>query len=235
MPIGSMYENGTYLARNPTWHAEDSPWKAKQIINMLRRNHVKPTTVCEIGCGAGEILRCLADEYGGDVDFSGYEISPQAYEICKEKERPNLHFLLENLVEREAAIDRAFDLVLVIDVIEHIEDCFGFLRQMRTKGEFKLFHIPLDVSVESVLLGFILDGRASAGHIHYFTKESALAALHDTGYSIIDSCHTCGYIDLPHPRWKDNLLKIPRGMFFALHQDWAARIMGRCSLLVLAK
>ena len=231
MSIGRIYEDGTYLAKNPTWHAEDSQWKAEQVLNMLRRNNVKPTTVCEIGCGAGEMLHCMANVYGAGVQFSGYEISPQAFEICKRKEQPNLHFYLEDIVDREAA----YDLVLVIDVVEHVEDCYRFLRQVRTKGKFKLFHIPLDLSVESVLLGFILDGRASAGHIHYFTKETALAALLDTGYTIIDSCHTCGYLNLPNPRWKANLFKIPRKLFFNVHQDWAARILGRCSLLVLAK
>ena len=231
MAIGRIYQDGTYLAKNPTWHAEDSAWKARQIAGMLRKHNVVPSRVCEIGCGAGEILHCLADEYGDDVDFSGYEISPQAFEICRRKEQPNLRFFLENITEREAA----FDLVLVIDVIEHIEDCFGFLRKVRTKGEYKLFHIPLDVSVGSVLLNFVLSGRSSAGHIHYFTKEAALAALEDTGYTIIDCCYTCGYMDLPNPRWKDNLFNIPRRAFFALHQDLAVRIMGRFSLLVLAK
>src|SRR5690606_39364807 len=47
--------------------------------------------------------------------------------------------------------DGGFDLVLCIDVFEHIEDYLGFLRILRDKGTYKLFHIPLDMTVLSVL------------------------------------------------------------------------------------
>ena len=50
-----MYLDGTYLEHKPTWHVEDSPWKAKQIHTILSKNNIKPNTVCEVGCGAGEI------------------------------------------------------------------------------------------------------------------------------------------------------------------------------------
>jgi cyclopropane fatty-acyl-phospholipid synthase-like methyltransferase len=90
----TIYQNGTYLENNLTWNAEDSPWKARQIAKILRKNNITPSTVCEVGCGAGEILNCLANEYGDQVVFSGYEISPQAFELCKNKERRNLSFYL---------------------------------------------------------------------------------------------------------------------------------------------
>ena len=56
MPKG-IYTNGYYLEKNPTWHVEDSSWKAKNIIKMMKRNNIVPKTICEVGCGAGEILR----------------------------------------------------------------------------------------------------------------------------------------------------------------------------------
>lgn len=46
-----------------------------------------------------------------------------------------------------------YDLVLVIDVVEHVEDCFSFLRQTKLKGRFKLFHIPLDTHISGTLRG----------------------------------------------------------------------------------
>ena len=56
----SIYSDGTYLRNNPDWHVDDSPWKAKHIAAMLERHGIVPQTVCEIGCGAGEVLRALS-------------------------------------------------------------------------------------------------------------------------------------------------------------------------------
>ncbi len=99
MTTSSMYEDGTYLQCNPTWHQADSAWKAEHIRRILKKNGITPATICEIGCGAGEILTCLADDQGEKTIFHGYDISPQAMDICKKKERSNVHFFHENLLE----------------------------------------------------------------------------------------------------------------------------------------
>jgi ubiquinone/menaquinone biosynthesis C-methylase UbiE len=70
-PAGSIYETGEYLERNPSYHVEDSAWKARQILEMIRRNALEPRTVCEIGCGAGEILKQLQSSMPADTEFSG--------------------------------------------------------------------------------------------------------------------------------------------------------------------
>jgi SAM-dependent methyltransferase len=233
MSQDAIYRNGSYLSSNPTWHEEDSPWKARQVARMLGKNGIVPSSVCEVGCGAGGILASLAAEYGDGVQFSGYEISPQAVEICEKKRRPNLRFFLKNLFDEPAP---AFDVVLAIDVLEHVEDYFGFLRKLKGCGTYKLLHIPLDLSVQSMLRSSILlNSRASVGHIHYFTKETALATLKDAGYEVIDHSYTAPSLELPDLPWETRLMHLPRRLLFALHRDWAARILGGFSLLVLAK
>lgn len=233
MTANNVYKDGTYLDNNPTWHEQDSSWKAKQVARILKGNNINPLTVCEVGCGAGEILNCLVVDYGVNVVFSGYEISPQAFERCKRKEKPNLHFFLQDLLAEKEAY---FDVVMAMDVFEHVEDYFGFLRKLREKGKYKIFHIPLDLSVQSVLRSSpILKSRARIGHIHYFTKETALATLKDTGYDVIDSFYTRGSLEVPNRGLKANLLRLPRKLLFSIHQDLTVRILGGFSLLVLAK
>ena len=78
-----IYENGTYLDSNPSWHEEDSLWKSIKIRKIIERNSLSPRVICEVGCGAGEILNQLSLQFDGNVKFFGYEISPQAFEICK--------------------------------------------------------------------------------------------------------------------------------------------------------
>ncbi|AFL80696.1 hypothetical protein Aeqsu_1200 [Aequorivita sublithincola DSM 14238] len=41
--------NGEYLQKNPTWHIEDSPWKASQIVKMLARNPINPQMLFQSG------------------------------------------------------------------------------------------------------------------------------------------------------------------------------------------
>ncbi len=229
----NIYTDGSYLKSNPSWHAEDSPWKAHHIIKILNSNRLKPTNICEIGCGSGEILKFLSMELGNKIMFYGYEISPQAFEIAKEKETQNLKFYLKDALDIKTTV---FDIVMVIDVLEHIENYFDFLRKVRTKGKYKIFHIPLDLSVQTVLRASpLLKSRASVGHIHYFTKETALASLADTGYEIIDFFYTKDFLKVPNLGWKTKLLKLPRELFFAINQDITVRIFGRFSLLVLAR
>ena len=229
----NIYKDGSYLEKNPTWHQEDSPWKAQQIIRILTKNNITPSTICEVGCGAGEILKCLNSELGDNVTFAGYEISPQAFEICSKKETNNLKFYLTDLLEEK---NTTFDVVMAIDVFEHVEDYFGFLRKLRKKAKYKIFHIPLDLSVQSVLRGNnLLERRKGVGHIHHFTKETALATLKDTGYEIIDYFYTRSALELESKSIKCTILKLPRKLFFAASKDWAARVLGGFSLLVLAK
>src|SRR5437667_11573148 len=87
-----VYISGDYLLKNPDWHVEESLWKAERIWEMLVRNQLKPTTVCEIGCGAGEVLRQLQLRAENSCSFWGFDISPQALELCRQRANEHLHF-----------------------------------------------------------------------------------------------------------------------------------------------
>ncbi len=229
--MATIYSDGTYLRNNPRWHAGDSAWKAGHIARLLERNRIAPASVCEVGCGAGEILVHLAEELAPTTRFVGYEISPQAYSLCAPKAGGNLEFRLGNVFDDS----ERFDVAMAIDVFEHVEDYFSFLRRLKTKAAHKVFHIPLELSALMVARGRpLLEQRRAVGHIHHFCKETALATLADTGYRVIDHCYTSGRTDLPGLGWKTRLLKGPRQALYALNADLAARVLGGYSLLVLA-
>jgi 2-polyprenyl-3-methyl-5-hydroxy-6-metoxy-1,4-benzoquinol methylase len=228
----SMYQTGEYVEKNPTYHVEDSSWKAGQILQMLAKNHLEPRTVCEVGCGAGEILRQLQSQLPATTEFFGYEISPQAFALCQERANELLHFKCEDLLTADAP---HFDLLLCIDVFEHVPDYLSFLKSVRRKAQHKIFHIPLDMSAQWVLRGRpILREREQAGHLHYFMKDTALASLRDAGYKILDTAYTAGAID--HPRsLKARLASWPRRLLTKVNQDLVVRVLGGYSLLVLAE
>ncbi len=233
MQLEDIYMKGQYLDKNPTWHIEDSEWKANHIINLINSHHLPISSICEIGCGAGEILRQLFLKMPNNIIFSGYELSPQAFNLCQTRETERLNFKCQNLFED---LEAYFDLALCIDVFEHVDDYINFLRKLKDKASYKIFHIPLDISLSSVLrVSPILQARQNVGHIHYFTKETALATLEDTGYQIIDYHITAGSIDLPITSFKTRLAKIPRQLLYMINPSIAARVLGGYSLLVIAK
>ena len=230
--MDTIYTDGTYLRNNPAWHASDSAWKAAHIAAMLERHALAPATVCEVGCGAGEILRALSTRLDASTRFIGYEISPDAFALCAGKTGPRMEFRLANLLDE----DVRYDLALAIDVFEHVEDYFAFLRKLRDKAEHKIFHIPLELSAQMVFRGKpLLDARRSVGHIHHFSKETALATLEDCGYTIVDHFYTSGRTELGNLGWKTQLMKLPREALYRVNPDAAARVLGGYSLLVLGR
>ena len=235
----ARYADGRYLGDNPGWHEEDSPWKAAQIAALLRRHGLQPRSVCEIGCGAGGILQALQGLLGAGVSFDGYEISPQAYALCAPKTAPGLRFHHADLLSDQfdgGPSQAAFDLMLAIDVFEHVDDPIGFLRRLRGRGRHTVFHIPLDLSVQTVLRATPLQRlREQVGHLHFFTRETALATLREAGWTVLDQGYTAWSLELPSRGWRDALGRLPRRLAYALHRDLAVRVLGGFSLIVLAQ
>jgi SAM-dependent methyltransferase len=234
--VDSIYTSGKYLEINPTWHAEDSPWKADQIIKIICNNHLHPQKIAEIGCGTGAILDELSrKEYLKGVQFSGYDISPQAVELAKQKESPNVRFFYEDLLLETNT--RHFDILLAIDVLEHVADYIGFLEKCRAIADYKIFHIPLEIHVSSVFRNAFIRGRYTLGHIHYFTADSAIATLKDAHHQILDYFYTSGGLELfkQHPSIKRTIANVPRWLFSKFSLPFTARVFGGYSLLVLTQ
>jgi SAM-dependent methyltransferase len=110
-PTEAKYTSGDYAERHPDWHVEDSPWRAEQILRMMRRNRMQPRTICEVGCGAGEILRQLQDRMNDGCIFFGYDISPQAMRLAQGRANKRLTFKPADIREERGVY---FDLLLII-------------------------------------------------------------------------------------------------------------------------
>jgi SAM-dependent methyltransferase len=229
-PRPSRYLDGTQLAAAPDWYESDAAWKAERVRDMMRKHGMEPGSICDVGCGTGGVLDHLSQTLPPTTRLVGYELSPQAVALAPEARKQRITFVSEWAEESEGG----FDLMLVLDVFEHVDDYLGFLRTIRGKARSFIFHIPLDVSVQTVLRGSpFTRARESLGHLHYFSRDTALATLHDTGYATADEELTQPGIDL----WggKSRLARLPRKAAFRLNPRLAARVMGGFSLLVLAR
>jgi len=228
----AIYQDGRYLKNNPTWHIEESPFKVRQIQRMMRRQNLAPKTICDVGCGAGLVLAELQPYLPQECVCWGYDVSPNALAMCTTGNQ-NIRFRLCDI--RKDKCDAFFDLLLMLDVFEHVEDYMGLVRTVRSKATQKLFHIPLDLSVQAVARkNGLLRRRDDHAHLHYFTKETALRTLTDVGYTIIDYFYTPRCIELGD-RFVQRIARGPRKVCFALAPDLTVRVLGGYSLMVLAE
>lgn len=231
-PYLDVYKDGSYLEKNPTWHVEESPFKVKYILQLLRRNSLNIHSICEAGCGVGEVLRLLQLGLPPDTDFTGFDISPQAHELSQGRANARLRFKLADITQQTGL---SFDLLLVLDVVEHVEDYFSFLRAVQPIARYKVFHFPLDISVQAVIRkDGLLKRRRDHAHLHYFSKETTFETLADTGYRVLDYFYAPRSNEIG-PNLVQRLFRIPRTTLFAIHQDFAVRLLGGYTLMILAE
>jgi predicted TPR repeat methyltransferase len=224
-----LYRSGAYLDHVPDFHTADSAWKVKHILRLIGR--VNPHSVCDIGCGAGLILKLLQPNLPPNTVLHGYDISSRGIELCKQHEQGGLRYFCQDLTTAEV---EPYDLLLAMDVFEHVEDYIGFLRKIRDKAKYKIFHIPLEFSMRSAWSSAgIMNQREVVGHLHYFNRVTALATLETAGYKIVESFYTPAFEQAASVAGRREALL--RALFQFASDDLSSRVLGGYSMMVLAQ
>jgi 2-polyprenyl-3-methyl-5-hydroxy-6-metoxy-1,4-benzoquinol methylase len=144
--------------------------------------------VLDIGCGAGATLRWLKAQ-----KVAQETVGVELFEDAAAAARPHVdHVVVGNA---EALIDSsfgmadkvAFDLVLCLDVLEHMVDPWGFVQKLERlikPGGLLIGSIPnvrhLRTSLPLLMAGqwrYRSEGILDRTHLRFFTKESALELL----------------------------------------------------------
>ena len=224
--LSSIYKNGDYLAQNEDWHAAESPWKARNILKILQDNQIDFASLAEVGCGAGQILHELKLALP-QKSFTGFDISPQAASLWANVPKSGVDYRLADFL----ASNERFDVLMAIDVFEHVPDHLGFLKQLSTRANYFVFHIPLDMNMLMLAKEEHRELRDRIGHLHYFSRATAEDTLTSCGYKIADWFYTADY-DLPGHERKINSL---RKFIYRIRPEWAVKTLGGWSMMVLAK
>lgn len=224
----NFYLDGQYEQLNPTWDVKDSQWKAAMVSGVLERNRLQPATIAEVGCGAGEVLALLAQRWP-QTQCHGWDIAPGAARFWHAHR--GVEFTQGDFL---AAPTSVFDVVLLLDVIEHVANPHDFLNRLRPWARHLVLHIPLDLSVASVLRETpLLSQRRGVGHIHYFTRGLALDLLAECGYEVVECTYSGAHL---RPRTGfGRLASLARRIVFGLSRDIGVRLLGGDTLVVLAR
>lgn len=228
-----LYTSRRYLDQNPGWHEEGSKYKAGVALQLIKKFQLPLDRVVDVGCGAGAVLSELSKNVPANSQLAGYDISPDAIKMAMPKTTPQLSFYLEDYTK---SAHQKVDLVLVLDVVEHVDDVYTFLRRLQGKGENFIFHIPLDMSCRTLLKPHtLLQQRKQVGHIHYFTEEVALWMLEDTGYDVKYYAYTKPEVDLVKPRsFRQWIKKLLRRISYGMNKKLSVKLWGNYSMMILA-
>ena len=229
--VSKRYLDHSYLEQNPTWDSEDAPWKIARVKQVLEANHIQPKSICEVGCGSGAGLAELRVTYP-DAQLVGYDIAPDAKKFWKEHVNKNIEFHVADFAKSEPD---HYDVLLMLDVLEHVADPHDFLSGVKTCSDYIVIHFPLDLSALSVLRESpLLHVRRKVGHIHYFTKELALELLVECGFEVIDYHYTGAAFSSPQRGLRSRIFGLLRWLIYFLNKDVGVRLLGGETLMVLA-
>lgn len=146
--------------------------------------------VLDIGCDVGTFGAALRRE-GMAAQVEGIELSAAAKEAEKVLDRV---YRVDLSHSREGLPESAYDLVLCLDVLEHMQDPWEALRRthalLRREGTL-VVSLP-NVRNFRVVLPLLFQGRwdyASTGlldrtHLRFFTRATAIELLESSGFAV---------------------------------------------------
>ena len=230
----NCYTDGSYLTQNPGWHSEDAPWKLAHILRALKNAQLPAFgSVLDAGCGSGAIIKTWAQQ-APKTSFIGWDISPQAYALATKNCPEHVRFILG-----EDCPQGPFDLVMAIDVLEHVPHYEVWFSKLAGCAPVAVLHVPLDVSLRSWLFPALLEReKQTVGHIHFFTARRIKRFLQKNGCQILAAHYTNKYVERPPQltRLKSRVGMIIRRLAHRfLPHAWNALIIGGYSLMLVVK
>jgi hypothetical protein len=168
-------------------------------------------------------------EEGLNCTGVGFDISQEALNKARSL-FPDLEFERASVFE----IERTFDIVLVVDVLEHLESPVAFLHRCLSLARVIVIHLPLDEN----LWGKLLHGksyyeylRGDRGHVKFFDKTRGFRLIRAAGGDLLAWKYTPWGLehDFDHSR-TGMMVRILRRISFHISMDLGVRVFGGASL-----
>jgi SAM-dependent methyltransferase len=135
----------------------------------------KSSKAAEIGCGNGVVQRNLEDAYG--LEVAGFDLIEAALEKSVSLRSPLYCY---NIHQRHPEFRAYFDLIVMFDVLEHIEDEAAFLESTRfhlSEGGTLLINVPANPSLFS-------DYDRAAGHYRRYSMDSLVKVVEKNHFRV---------------------------------------------------
>lgn len=204
-------------------------------------NKINPKRILDIGSGAGTLSLLLASQGHKvvGIDFSEEAIKKSIQSAKYLNLQSRVDFLNYDFLNYIS--NKQFDLILCLEVIEHILDEKKFLKKIRKMlihNGLIIFSTPLD-SAPLAKLGLVKSFDERVGHLRRFGKTKFIALLSSNDFSIEKVIETEGLIRnclfvFPFLGFMIRFIRGPFVKIFTLIDDVIGRISGRSDLIVIA-
>ena len=97
-------------------------WRHQVLLRQLCRANRSIRNGLEIGCGHGVVREMLERDLAIPID--GCDLNEHALQMANKGEG---RLLVYDIFDEDASLLHAYDMILLMDVIEHIDDDLGFL------------------------------------------------------------------------------------------------------------
>lgn len=144
----------------------------RRIVTELARK-VPHATVLDLGCGDGSLLAELTGKL--DAKLAGSDISEEALRIARAN-APGVDFFQLDL-SSEKRVERKFDVVIMSEVLEHIEDDEYVMRQVAPIARHVVISVPGGPADK-------VDRRY--GHFRNYEGDLLTRKLEKSGYDVIE-------------------------------------------------
>lgn len=182
-----FYSSGKYWDGRTEY---DSSYKVKLALRALSGAKVElqpGLRAIEIGCGTGPFLFPLAkalDAAIGKFELRGVDVAANAIEHAKRTAEvvgdERISFAVGS-----SDVGGHFDLVFLMDVVEHVTDPFSFLRSLHGLAPLVVMHIPIEQSLAHSALSKPRQSYERYHHIHFFSIETLHLLVEEAGFEIV--------------------------------------------------
>ncbi len=149
-----------------------------QVNSILRALSLETRPrILEYGCGTGMTLHCLSPI----ARVYGIDSSDKALAYCRRRGLPHLHKMeIPDFADRSNPFGDPFDIILLLDVLEHIKEERQILRGLRTwlkPGGYLLVSVPA--------FRFLWSGEDDVSHhLRRYTRKSLNRVLHESDWKV---------------------------------------------------
>jgi 2-polyprenyl-3-methyl-5-hydroxy-6-metoxy-1,4-benzoquinol methylase len=187
-----------YIKNNTDLHGKDTLDKVRAIKAIIEKGNIQPKSMLDIGCGSGAILLSLLSYYQ-ITNSCGVDISETMINTAKQNDSNKLVKWIQS--DLSNVNFRDYDLVLAVDIIEHIENESATLEKMKMWGKFFIIKTPIENNlisklVKSLTLGIVDSSRSTSkkyGHIHHYSEKNFIELVEKSGYIVLEK----NYMHLP--------------------------------------